>query len=187
MMSSEDVNDIYMVPERNWRSRASPMLVVGVPQEIYRDIQIIRRKFGIDIANIVILTYNTWGARAAKLLIKNINRFNTLDDLIRFLESKISMFDEKSKAILSSLVMRIKINRSFDELIELAEKEEEACPGVYDLAVKLFHELANRGQLHSPECIVNVVASIKCSKKIKSICTLAAKAIKPIAESLMSR
>jgi len=183
-MSTEDTNDVYM-PERNWRDRVSPMLVIGIPQEIYRDIQLIRKKFGIDIANIVLFTYNSWGSRTAKLLIRKINMFDSLDDLLRFLEEKVSMFDEKSRAILSNLILRIKMNRYFDELIEIARKQEEVCPGVYDLSVKIFHESIARGQFHSPECIVDIAVSIKCKKKLKSICTSVMEAIKPVVESLL--
>jgi len=182
-MNSEDANDIY-VPERNWRNRASPMMVVGIPQEIYREVQIIRRRFGIDVVNIVLLTYNSWGSRTAKLLIRKISKFNTLDELLCFLEERISMFDEKSRAILANLMLRIKTNKYFDELIEIARKQEEYCSGVYDLAVKIFHELVARGQFHSPECIVDVAMALKCRKKPKSICASVAEAIKPIVESI---
>jgi len=185
MTSSEDAYDIEMVPERNWRSRAEPMLVVGIPREIYKDVQLIKKRFGIDIANIVILSYRSWGPKAAKLLIRNINKFNSLDDLLRFLEAKVSMFDERSRAIISSLLMRIKTNRYFDEVVELASEQEELCPGTLDLAVKAFHYLASRGQFHSPECIVDVVVSVKCGKKVKSVCTLAAKSVKPVVESIL--
>ena len=165
-------DDVKFVPERNWRERASPIFFVpGVPHDIAREYLSIKKRFGIDIANLVLYAYKTWGKKVARTLAYRILQFESFEEAIKYLESKMSLFDKKSRRLLSSLIYTFKFNYYFEELLKLLPPLEEKCPGVWDLSVSIFHRLAKRGLFYSPDCITNYVLIKKgCEDKLKSKC-----------------
>lgn len=165
-------DDAELVPERNWQERASPILFVpGVPHDIVREYLTIKNRFGVDIANLVLYAYKKWGRKVARTLAYRILQFDTFEEAIKFLESKISLFDEKSKKILSGLIYSFKYSNYFDKLLKMLPDAEKECPGTWDLSVNIFHTLARRGLFYSPECIVSYVkVRLGCAEKVKSKC-----------------
>jgi len=163
-------NDNIYYPEKGWKDRTAPIMYVpGLPQEFVSDFLEIKRRFGIDIANIIIFTYRKHGPRVTSLLIKRMKRFDSFDELLEFLESKISMFDAESRKILNAKITEIKIMYYFKKLLN--ELDERKCQGTErETIIQVFHELVKRGIFYSPDCIINVVEAKLHNKSIKTGC-----------------
>lgn len=150
--------ELHLVPERGWWERTS--IVSTIPPEIREEFYEIRKKFGLDVANLVLLTYRKWGAKTAKFLAQKIKAFSSFEELIAFLEKKFELFDAKSRKILSGLIFSYQYNFNFERLLSVLDNYEEKCPGVRALATSLFHCFASRGLFYYPDCIV-VYALVK--------------------------
>lgn len=171
--------EVEYVPEKNWRERTSPLLFIpGVPKEILSEFMEIKKRFGIDIANLVLFAYKTWGRRVAHVLANNILQFGSFEEVIKYLESKVSLFDVNSRKVLSGLIHMYKYNYYFNELLRIVENHEHTCPGIKILAIAIYHRLAGRGVFYSPDCIVNYAGvHLGCMNRIKSTCKSVVKSI----------
>lgn len=183
------MNDDEYVPERNWRDRASPILFIpGVPHDIIHEYLEVKKRFGIDIANLVLFTYKQWGRRVAKNLANKILRFDSFDELVRFLESKINMFDTKSKKVLSGLIYSFKYSYFFDTLLSIVNNNVHDCPTARDIAIKVFHCLASKGLFYSPDCIVEyAVIRARCrdNGRVRAKCRSVTKNISAYCEDVL--
>lgn len=153
-MKSEDElvdEEAMYVPERDWWKRTYPVEVL--PKPIASEFHAVRRRFGIDIANLVLFVYKTWGASIAKVLARRILMFENHEELFKFLVSKIDLFDERSRKILSSMLQVYRYAHYFDELISIASELEKRCPGVRDKSLKLYHQLVVKGYFYTPDCV----------------------------------
>ena len=155
-MSYDEIDEyIEYLPERNWKERYGQVSLI--PREIRAEYYEIRRRFGIDVANLVLLMYRKWGARPARALASKILSFDSFDSLIRFLKTKIQLFDAKSRKILANLIYSYEYNFHFEKLLKLIAKEEKSCPGLRTKATALFHCLASRGLFYNEECLISYV------------------------------
>lgn len=160
MRNEEDLyeEEVEYVPERDYWKRTHP--VDMIPSDIKREFHSVRRKFGMDIANIVLFAYREWGVDVARSLAKKILSFDSHDELYRFLSSKIDLFDERSRKILSYLMQVYKYTHYVDELNQIISELESKCPGVRDKAFSLYHALALNGYYYTPDCIVLYVLQV---------------------------
>lgn len=158
--------EIEYAPEREWWKRTYPIDIL--PKPIAGEFHAIRRKFGIDIANLVLFVYKIWGSDVSKALARRILSFDDHESLYSFLVSKIDLFDERSRKILSTMIHVYKYTHYVDELIKLASEYEKECPGVRDEALDLYHSLALRGHYYTPDCIVIYVMRVKGCVNIPS-------------------
>lgn len=142
----------HYVPERDWWKRTYPTVLI--PKPIVGEYHEIRKRFGIDIANLVLLAYREWGRDVAKSLARRILAFRDHEELFRFLVSRIDLFDERSRRILSSTLQVYRYNHYVDELIFIASERERECPGVREKSLSLYHQLAIRGHFYTPDCVV---------------------------------
>lgn len=155
MRSEDEVREeeeVEYVPERDWWKRTHPVEIL--PKQIAGEFHLVKKRFGIDIANLVLFVYKTWGADVAKTLAKRILMFESHEDLFRFLVSKIDLFDERSRRILSTMLQVYKYTHHVDELFDLVAEYEKKCPGLRDKSLALYHLLAIRGHFYTPDCIV---------------------------------
>lgn len=161
--------EVDYVPEREWWKRTHPIEVL--PKQIAGEFHAVRKKFGMDIANLVLFVYNEWGPDVAKALAKRILMFDNHGELFRFLVSKIDLFDERSRTVLSALLHMYKYRYYIDELFSIVSNYEKTCPGLRDKSLALFHFLAVRGHYYTPECIVFYSMHVlKCKDVSESRC-----------------
>lgn len=152
-------HDDGIVPERGWWKRAYP-----VETPIEREYRIIKKRFGSDIGNLVVLSYKEWGVEAARLLSRRILSFSSHEELFKYLVSKVDMFDEKSRKMLSSAIRAYMYNYYFEAVLEKSSEYESTCPGLRDAAIALFQTLSSLGYFYMPDCIVSyaMIFIVKC-------------------------
>lgn len=171
----EDVLD--MVPEKGWRDRTS--VVSTLPSDIKRDFIEVRKRFGLDIANLILLTYREWGPKTARALARRILSFPSFEDLISFLEKKFELFNERSRKILSELIYSYQYNYNFSKLLDIISKHEKNCPNLREMSTKIFHCFASKGMFYYPECIVSyVMVKQGCRKGYNQRCKNTIKSMK---------
>ncbi|MEM1810220.1 MAG: hypothetical protein QW324_05105 [Thermofilaceae archaeon] len=155
-------DEVDMVPEKAWWRRTAPISML--PREIEYWFQEVRRRFGIDVANMVLSAYRRWGPAVAQNLARRILSFESADELFSFLVSKIDLLDERSREVLAALIHQYKYVARMEKLQRIARVHERTCPGVTDAAIRLYHALAVRGIFHSEECIVSyALLTLNCS------------------------
>ena len=160
------------VPERNWRERTYPVpFIRGVPKDIIHQYILIKRKYGVELANLIVFAYRTWGKRVARSLANKILSFDSFEDVIRFLEKKATLFDVESRKRIANIIYTFRYGYYFDRVVELSRAKESSCKGVWHYSVKLFHFLARRGIFLHPECIVSYsMEKLGCVDKIPPRC-----------------
>ena len=171
-----------MMPERNWRERYGFVLYVpGLPSDLaWRYIQI-KKRFGTDIANLVIFTYRKWGKRVALELSRRILSFNNFEELIDYIRSNAAILDENSMRVINQLLYRYKYEYALNQVAERARKLEDQCPGIWDTAVGIFHRLAQAGSFYNPECILDYAkVKLGCAGDVRKPCQSVVKVIKLI-------
>jgi len=152
-MKAHDFEEKELVPEREWWKRTKPVLTIGIPQELRDYFFEIKRRFGLDIANLILIMYKTSPA-VAMALARRILEYDSFEDLMLFLEGKIEMFDQKSRSILANVIFRFKYNYYLERLRHAVENEPE---DIRMDAVRLFNRLASIGVFFDPVCIVQYV------------------------------
>ena len=168
-MSSDD--ELQLVPDKKWWDQAS--VVSTIPPDIARLYFEIKKKFGIDIANVVYFARKAWGPSVARVIANRILKMTSFEEVIRYLEQKASMLDEESRMLIASLIYNFKYTHYFDLLlkeIEKAEKSNRDCPKLRLVATTVFHILAREGLFYAPDCIVAIVQSTICNGSVEKRC-----------------
>jgi len=154
-------DEAVLMPSRNWREHYS--IISTLPQPIREPYNAIRRRFGIEIANIVLSAYKRWGPRVAQALAQRILEFNDLREVLDYLRKRIEVMDERSRREFSSIAYMVMYNYHFDQLISRL-KSMGVPRRIYITAIRLFHSLARHGLLYDPSCII-AVALYVCGQK----------------------
>lgn len=132
-------------PERGYRERTRVIRLL--PPYVIE----VRKRFGVDIANIVLFVKKTWGDATARALARRILQYTSVHEVIRELERKVSLLDPDSRRILSELVFRIKYNTYLDSLVSKLRGEDEC---VQREALRYFHKHARDGVFYAPSHVI---------------------------------
>ena len=172
-----------MVPERNWRERAGVIRYLpGVPHDIYSEYKELRRRFGIEVANLVLYAYKTWSKVVAKSLAYKMLQFYEFDEMIAYLEEKVSLFDDEGRKLLSSLIYKFRYSYWFERLLnELSKKRKDEC-NIREVALEAYHKMARRGIFIAPQCIVQYAKLKVCNQQPRKICERVIEKIEKVME-----
>lgn len=145
------MNNDNIVPEWNFWERSS--FVSTLPNPIKKYFFLVKEKFGMDIANLILVVYNEWGREVAIPFAKRILSFDSFDDLIRFLQSRSKKIGD-GKELLNDLIFSYQYSFYLNELIK--QKQRMCKNGDKELATKIFHLFASLGLFYPPLCIVQI-------------------------------
>lgn len=159
--------------ERDWWKRAS--VISTLPKPIAHEFLETKKKFGSDIANLILLLYNSYGPAVAKRLYNNIIVKEDLNEVLKEVEKQLDKFDARSRRILSNYILSIEYTSSIELIQEISRNYEKEYPGLLMKSISVFQELFKRGLYFSPNCIVaytirkyynGVASQIKCQRSV---------------------
>jgi hypothetical protein len=177
MVEERDEEEYQMVPERDFWERTSPLSLV--PKPIAKYFFMVKERFGMDIANLVIFAYKEWGKDVAIPFAKKLLEFNSFDELIRFLQKRAKRIGE-GRELLNNLIFSFQYSRNLEMLIE---EKKNACEKARDLATNIFHLFASVGLFYAPQCIVQIAEyEAGCREKIAKRCKRAYTVYKKLKE-----
>ena len=158
-------DELEMVPERDFWSRAVPHTLV--PKPIAGYFFKVRDRLGMDMANLVLFAYREWGAEVAAALARRMLEFDSFEALLRFLEEKASKLGE-GRELVSSLLFSYWYTHYFGKV---QEERGKACGPARDLAMEVFHRLASIGVFYTPPCIVQIAeVEAGCRERVSKRC-----------------
>lgn len=175
----DDVETV--VPERDFWKRS--YFLSNLPQDIAKSYLEIKRRFGIDVANLILLAYKYWGSRVAKTLSNRIISMGSLKDVLNFLEEKSRLFDARGRKILAELIYSFKYNNGVDEILSIVSEREQRCPSIKNTAISIYHSLVSMGYFPPTRCLVEYAEKIEGCGSVSSSCEQVVEKIEEVLRS----
>ena len=147
--------DDDIVVERDWWKRAS--VISTIPRPIVREFLDLRRRFGMEIANLLLALYNRYGTAVARRFYRRVADKDDLLDVLSVVESYLDRFEPEARRTLANYVLSILYESGVELIHEISRGYGDRYPGLTERAVRLFQELFRRGQYFSPACVVAYV------------------------------
>lgn len=143
------------VAERNWWQRAS--IVSTLPRPIAREFLDIKRRFGTELANLLLYLYREYGTAVARRFYRRLAEKESLVDALAEAERYLDRFEPESRRELANYILYVLYSSGVEKIHELAAGYAGRYPGLAERAARAFQELFRRGQYFSPECVVAYV------------------------------
>jgi len=169
-------DELEMVPEKNFWERSRPVLPV-LPRGLKRLYVEVERRFGREIASLVIMAYREWGDMVARRVAEKLLSFDSFDDLVEHLKSRAWKLGF-GREIVSSLLYSYQFSHLFDELME---ERKHACPEARKEMMRLFQFFVERGQFYSATCIRAIAEyNVGCADRVPYNCKSAYRAYREL-------
>ena len=143
------------VAERNWWQRAS--VVSTLPRPIVREFLDIKRRFGTELANLLLYLYREYGTAVARRFYRRLADKESLVDALAEVERYLGRFEPESRRALANYIIYVLYSSGVEAIHDVASAYAGRYPGLAERATRAFQELFRRGQYFSPECVVAYV------------------------------
>lgn len=164
-MTAEDSEDLVYEP---YEGNYPIYFMQGVPREILDQYLAIRRKFGPEIADVVVEVFKREGASVARTVAKRMLEADSFEELIASVMKKIDVLAPGAREAIANIVYSYQYSYYLRWLLRTLDAE--GCVEGREPALAVFRELAKAGIFFSPDCFVKVFCLGEYSAKCYNFC-----------------